>query len=100
MPDYRDDGFEWDEAKSADRMGRSGFNFHAAKRIFASDRFVERWDEAHSAQEDHWTATGLLGNVFISVVYVERPPRKRIVSAFEADETDIADYMVTYAIEE
>lgn len=100
MPDYRDDEFEWDEAKSADRMARSGFDFHFAKRLFALDRYVERLDEGHTAGEDRWIATGLLENVFISVVYVERPPRKRIVSAFESDENDITDYMVTYAIKE
>lgn len=39
----------------------------------------------------------MLGPVFISVIYVERGARKRIISAFEADEEDITD-MVTYAI--
>jgi uncharacterized DUF497 family protein len=34
------------------------------------------------------------------VVYTERGSRKRIISAFEADDDDIADYMVTYAISE
>ena len=100
MPDYQDDEFEWAIEKSDDRMRRSGFDFHAAKRIFRCDRFVERYDEVHSTDaEDHIVATGLLGPVFISVVYVERGSRKRIISAFEADDSDITDYMVTYAIE-
>ena len=98
MADYRDDSFEWDEAKSADRMARSGFDFHAARRIFDSDRYVERWDEVHSLGEDYFVATGLLGTVLVSVVYTERPPRKRIISAFRAGVHDILDYMVTYAI--
>jgi uncharacterized DUF497 family protein len=99
VPDYQDDDFEWTIAKSDDRMRRSGFDFHAAKRIFQSDRFVERYDEVHSAnQEDHIIATGMLGPIYISVVYVERGTRKRIISAFEADDDDITDYMVTYAI--
>lgn len=98
MPDYRDESFEWDEDKSADRLVRSGFDFHAAKRIFESDRYVERWDEAHFDGEDHFIATGLLETVFISMVYVERDGRKRIVSAFPADDDDIADFLVTYAI--
>ena len=85
MGDYRDEHFEWDEEKSADRFTRSGFDFHAAKTIFESNRYVERWD-------------GLLGPVVISVVYTERPPRKRITSAFRADVRDILEYMVTYAI--
>ncbi len=97
MPDYQDDDFEWKIEKSGDRMRRSGFDFHAAKRIFQSDRFVERYDEVHSTnQEDHIIATGMLGPVYISVVYVDRGTRKR--SAFEADDDDITDYMVTYAI--
>jgi uncharacterized DUF497 family protein len=101
VPDYQDDEFEWTIAKSDDRMRRSGFDFHAAKRVFQSDRFVERHDDAHSTDEDdHTLATGLLGPVFISVVYVRRGARKRIISAFEADDDDIADYMVTYEINE
>jgi len=98
VPDYRDDSFEWDEAKSADSMARSGFDFHAARRIFDSDRYVERWDESHSLVEDHFIATGLLGPIFVSVVFTERAPRKRIISAFESDDDDIQDFMVTYAI--
>ncbi len=99
MPDYQDDEFEWSIAKSKDRMRRSGFDFHAAKRIFQSDRFVERYDEVHSTnKEDHVVATGMLSSVYISVVYVQRGARKRIISAFEADDDDIRDYLVTYAI--
>ena len=97
MAEYRDEAFEWDEGKSADRLARSGFDFHAAKRIFESNRYVERWDEAHSDGEDHFIATGLVETVFVSAVYVEREGRKRIVSAFKADDDDIADFMVTYA---
>ncbi len=100
MADYRDEHFEWDEEKSADRFARSGFDFRAAKTIFKSDRYVERWDAQHSDAEDHIVATGTIGPVFISIVYVERGARKRIISAFEADDHDIIDYMVTYAIEE
>jgi uncharacterized DUF497 family protein len=100
VPDYRDEFFEWDEDKSADRFARSGFDFNAARRVFESGRFVERWDEKHSGNEDHFIATGLVQSEFISVVYTEREGRKRIISAFEADDDDIADYMVTYAIVE
>ena len=82
-------------------MRRSGFDFHAAIRIFQSNRYVERHDGVHSSgEEDYVIATGMLGSVFVSVVYVERGARKRIVSAFESDDGDIADFMVTYAIEE
>jgi len=99
VPEYQEAEFEWTVAKSDDRMRRSGFDFHAAKRIFRSDRFVERHDEVHSTDaEEHIVATGMLGPVFISVVYVQRGARKRIISAFEADDNDIVDYMVTYAI--
>lgn len=100
MCDYSDDHFEWDEAKSADRFRRSGFDFRAAVRIFATDRYVERLDENHGDGEPRWIATGLLEDFCISVVYVERNGRKRIISAFEAAHVDILDFMVTYAIEE
>ncbi|MBV8581859.1 MAG: BrnT family toxin [Candidatus Eremiobacteraeota bacterium] len=71
--DYRDDGYEWSEAKSADRMARSGFDFHAARRVLESDRYVERWDERHSGlDEERVVATGMLGPAYISVVYTPR----------------------------
>ena len=80
-------------------MARSGFDFHAAKRIFDSGRYVDRYDEVHSTIEvEHIVATGMLGPYYISVVYVERGTRKRIISAFEADDADIKDYLETYAI--
>ena len=101
MPEYKNADFEWTIEKSDDRMRRSGFDFHAAIRIFKSDRFVERCDDVHSTErEEHVIATGMLGPIFISVVYVERGTRKRIISAFEADDDDIADYLVTYAFDE
>lgn len=100
MPEHRDENFEWDVDKSAERMARSGFDFQAAKRVFRSGRFVERWDEAHSGTEDRFIATGMVGHVMISVVYTERAGRKRILSAFEAVEEDINEYLETYAIEE
>ncbi len=100
MPLYRDEAFEWSEEKSADRFARSGFDFHAAKRLFDSERFVERWDENHSGGEEHFVATGLVESVFISVVYTERNGRKRIISAFQADDDDIAEYLLTYAVAE
>ena len=72
-------------------MRHIGFDFHAGKGIFHSDRFVERYDEVHSPnQEDHIIAKGMLGPVYISVVNVERGARKRIISAIEADDDDIA----------
>jgi hypothetical protein len=46
-------------------------------------------------KKNYVIATGMLGSTFISVVYVERGARRRIVSAFESDEDDIADYMTT-----
>jgi uncharacterized protein len=100
VADYRDASFEWDEAKSNDRLDRSGFDFHFAAGMFCSERYVERLDSSNVGQEERWIATGILEGVFISVVYVERPPRKRIISAFEADARDIAEYMISHAIEE
>lgn len=72
MAEYRDDRFEWDEEKSADRMRRSAFDFHAACRIFDSNRYVERFDAGHSAAEDRFIVTGVLENEFVSIVYTER----------------------------
>jgi uncharacterized DUF497 family protein len=80
--------------------GRSGFDFHTARRIFGSDRYVERLDEGHSGGGERFIVTGMLGETFVSVVYTLRGSRKRLLSAFEADDEDIADFMVAYAISE
>ena len=101
MSEYQNDRFEWTIEKSDDRKRRSGFGFDVASDIFSSDRYVVTYDEAHSEDgEEHIIATGMLGTVFVSVIYVERGARKRIISAFPADEEDIRDYMETYAIEQ
>lgn len=94
---YEDDAFEWDEADSEDCRKRTGFDFHAAKNIFAVD-YLEREAETDT-DIPLLTATGVMGrDVLVTVIYLVVDGRKRIFDAFKADYDDVLDYMVTYGI--
>jgi uncharacterized DUF497 family protein len=99
VPEYRDDRYEWDLKKSADRMARSGFDFFAARQVLESTIVVTRWDDVHSEDEDRFVATGMLHDVLISVVYTERNGRKRIISAFRANRNDVIAFLVAHGTE-
>jgi len=80
-------------------MAGSGFEFFAARQVLESNTFVVRWGSAHSEGEDRFLATGIVQDVFISVVYAERNGRRRIISAYRANRDDVRDFLVTYGIE-
>jgi hypothetical protein len=77
-------------------MMRSGFDFYGAKTIFASNR-LEREAETET-EVPLATASGLLGNYLITVIYIEVEARKRILDAFKADREDLLDYMLTFGL--
>jgi uncharacterized DUF497 family protein len=94
--EYRDEYFEWDEGDSEQCRARNGFDFHAAKHIFYSNRLIERWEQ--EPEVERVIATGFLRSVLISVIYIEQDGRRRILDAFEADDEDSLDFMVTDAL--
>lgn len=82
-------------AKSDACYEQRRFDFASATDIFRGD-YVERFDAEHSDGEDRWIVTGFLHDTLIDVVYTWRGKRRRIVSAFEADDVSIAAYREIY----
>lgn len=76
--------FEWDERKNEVNIGKHGFDFGDAYRIFDSPMVVEL-DERDDYGEDRWIGGGMLDGRMVVLVYTE-PDEKtiRIISLRKA----------------
>lgn len=72
--------FEWDEEKSKRNFKKHGVLFETAAKVFSDENRIEIYDEAHSIDEERYITIGLAGEVLF-VVYTERHPRIRLISA-------------------
>ena len=79
--------FEWDPEKDKINQRIHGISFSTAKFIFNDFERWERYDSAHSKNEDRWQTIGLVEKV-IFVVYTEKREIIRIISARIADEKE------------
>jgi uncharacterized DUF497 family protein len=75
--------FEWDEQKSAWTLGRRGFDFDFASRIFDGP-VLERVDERREYGESRIQAIGSVEEDVLFVVYTDRDGVRRIISARRA----------------
>ncbi|MBN9576850.1 MAG: BrnT family toxin [Alphaproteobacteria bacterium] len=77
--------FEWDEAKAASNFRKHGIAFEYATGVFL-DRFaVEKLDPENAEHgEDRIVIVGIAESLLLSVVYVERDGRVRLISARRA----------------
>jgi uncharacterized DUF497 family protein len=87
----RDDQFEWDDRKAKRNAREHGVTFEVARRAFEDDRLIERLDP-RELDEDRMILTGLAGDVLLTVCYVERGHRIRIISARKATQREQDDY--------
>ena len=87
----RDDDFEWDDGKAACNRRKHAVSFVLARLAFADPRGIDRID-LDEPDEDRMLLTGLAGDVLLTVCFVERGLRKRIISARRATEREKADY--------
>jgi uncharacterized protein len=78
----RDDEFEWDDRKAKWNDRRHGVSFEIARLVFNDPNAIDRLD-LHEL-EDRQLITGLVGDVLLTVCFVERRHRKRIISARKA----------------
>jgi uncharacterized DUF497 family protein len=75
--------FEWDEAKSEWTRRERGFGFEDAIPIF--DGPVLEWeDQREDWGEKRIVAIGSVGEDILAVIYTDRGPRRRIISARSA----------------
>ena len=87
----RDDEFEWDDRKSKGNESRHGVTFDLARLVFDDPNAIDRLD-LDEPGEDRELITGLVGDVLLTVCFVERGRRKRIISARKATYREQIDY--------
>ena len=87
----RDDEFEWDDRKSKRNERQHGVTFELARLVFDDPNAVDRLD-LDEPEEDRGLITGFVGDVLLTVCFVERAYRKRIISARKATYREQNDY--------
>jgi uncharacterized DUF497 family protein len=77
-------GFAWDDEKAARNIRDHGVTFEQAAAAFR-DRFAVEWmDEREDYGEERRILLGMIGGQLLYVVYTERGPNLRIISARRA----------------
>ena len=81
--------FEWDTGKEAINIQKHGISFEQAAYVFADPFALNRFDDAHSDEEDRWILLGKsLNEVILVVVHTfkteEGTEFSRIISARKA----------------
>lgn len=79
--------FEWDELKAEKNLIKHGISFETAAKVFLDINRIEIYDEEHSIDEDRYITIGMAGKVLF-VVYTERTPNIRLISARLATEKE------------
>lgn len=72
--------FEWDEEKAQLNLRKHGIPFETAAKVFLDENRIEIYDEVHSIDEERYITIGLADEVLF-VVYTERSPKIRLISA-------------------
>jgi uncharacterized DUF497 family protein len=87
----RNDEFEWDDRKAKRNERQHGVTFELARLIFDDPNAIDRLD-LDEPSEDRELITGLVGDVLLTVCFVERGHCKRIISARKATNREQIDY--------
>jgi uncharacterized DUF497 family protein len=87
----RDDLFEWDDRKAATNAREHRVTFELARLAFADPRAIDRLD-LDETDEDRMLLTGLANDVLLTVCFVERGHRIRIISVRKATRREQSDY--------
>ena len=86
------DEFEWDDDKAASNLVKHGVSFEEATFAFDDAFAIEDIDPAalHNEYRTQWI--GWDGQRLLVVIHTDRGPRKRIISAREAEPDEYQDY--------
>jgi hypothetical protein len=87
----RDDEFEWHDKKAKHNARDHDVTFETARRAFRDPRAISRLD-LDEIEEDRMLLTGLADDVLLTVCYVERGHRIRIISARKATQREQDEY--------
>ncbi len=87
--------FEWDDAKAQKNFVKHGVTFFDASTVFGDVKALRFFDVKHSQVEDRWLIIGksISGYVLV-VVYTERQPNTRIISARKANLNEREQYEI------
>lgn len=83
--------FQWDDEKAVLNRQKHGITFETAALVFADENRIERYDSAHSDNEDKYITIGRVKEVLF-VVYTERLDKTRLISARRATFDERRDY--------
>ncbi len=86
--------FEWDVEKERANIEKHGIDFRTAALVFNDTSRIEKYDEKHSIEEYRYITIGLVDKtaIVVMVVYTEREPRIRIISARVATKREREEY--------
>ena len=86
----QDDAFEWDDAKAASNRRKHRVDFIEARQVFDDPNGIDEPDD--DPDENRWKRTGRGTSDVLIVVFAERFPRIRIISARRANRHEQAVY--------
>lgn len=86
--------FEWDDDKEKINIAKHGMDFSTAALVFGDPDRIEKYDALHSVDEDRYITIGQINGIAIvvMVVYTERDPAIRIISARTATKREKEAY--------
>ena len=75
--------FDWDDEKEQTNINKHGIDFSTAALVFGDANRIEKYDDIHSLNEDRYITIGQISGiaVVVMIVYTERNPAIRIISA-------------------
>ena len=88
--------FGWDDEKARLNWQKHKISFDTAAQVFDDENRIERYDDAHSVDEDRWITIGRVKEILF-VVYTERINADninvtRLISARRATLQERSDY--------
>jgi len=73
--------YEWDSRKAAANLRKHGVSFEDARGVFEDSFAILEVDTSLGYDEERFIITGIVNDRVLSVVYIERGERTRIISA-------------------
>ena len=87
-----EDEFEWDATNAESNLVKHGVSFEAARCVFDDVFAFERCDFDSAPSEIGYVITGMVNDVILTVIYMERSDRTRIISARRATKHEQEEY--------
>jgi uncharacterized protein len=89
--------FAWDEAKNRRNISKHGVAFRDAVLVFQDVGRIDLIDDSEDYGEERMIIIGMVGQQLLHVVYVERPPYIRVISARKAEKGEADAYFTGQA---